>query len=150
MNQTDLQNDLTRDEGLRLYVYDDATGKPIVPGTFVKGHPTIGIGRALDTHGITEEECGVLFRDDIDAVAKQLHDAMPWAFDLDDARLDVLLEMAFNMGIAGLQKFKNTLADVQAGNYAKAADEMLESLWAKQVGARAQRLAQQMRTGVHA
>lgn len=56
---------LRAEEGLRLTVYDDATGKPIKPGTLVKGHPTIGIGRALDVNGITEAEAEYLKANDV-------------------------------------------------------------------------------------
>lgn len=149
MSMDELTRDLEADEGVRLFVYDDATGQPIVPGTLVKGHPTIGIGRALDVHGITLEEAMGFLQSDLQADGDALGTALPWMRTLDPARGEVLLEMAFNMGVKGLLAFKNTLADVQAGNYDKAADEMLASLWAKQVGARAQRLATQMRTGVH-
>jgi lysozyme len=146
----ELQTDLEQDEGLRLYVYDDANGQPIGPGSHVIGHPTIGIGRALDVHGITKEEATYLLGNDIESIGEQIEAAIPWIGQLDDARAEVLVEMAFNLGINGLLQFKNTLADVKAGNYAKAADEMLESRWASQVGKRAKRLAEQMRTGVHA
>ena len=50
-------------------------------------------------------------------------------------------------GKRGLLGFKNTLGMIERGDYAAAADGMLKSLWAKQVGKRAQRLAQTMRTG---
>lgn len=62
----------------------------------------------------------------------------------------VLLNMAFNLGLAGLLKFKKMLAAVEAGNYPLAAAEMRNSLWAKQVKGRAVELEDQMRTGVMA
>jgi GH24 family phage-related lysozyme (muramidase) len=55
---------LEREEGLRTLVYDDATGKPIGPGSVVQGHPTIGIGRALDVNGITAVEADFLLEND--------------------------------------------------------------------------------------
>jgi lysozyme len=55
------------------------------------------------------------------------------------------------MGVGGLLEFHKTLGLIQAGNYDKAADEMLLSKWAQEppvgVGSRAHRLSQQMRTG---
>jgi len=66
---------------------------------------------------------------------------------LDDARKAVLLNMSFQLGITGLLKFKNTLAKIEAGDYQGAADNMLKSLWARQTPNRANRLAEQMRTG---
>jgi lysozyme len=63
--------------------------------------------------------------------------------------------MAFNLGVDGLLKFKNTLALLRSAieshaSYARVADGMLNSLWAKQVGRRADELARQMRTGEYA
>ena len=72
---------------------------------------------------------------------------MPWARALSPERQAVLVNMAFNLGIAGLLAFKRMLAACERGEYAAAAREMLDSVWAKQVGARAVRLAEQMRTG---
>ena len=139
--------DLMRDEGLRLFVYDDATGQPIRSGTLVRGHPTIGIGRALDVEGITAAEASFLLADDVAAISARLAAALPWFGALDGARQRVLIEMAFNLGAAGLLGFHDTLAAVAAGNYGAAASAMLASHWATQVGARADRLAQMMRTG---
>ena len=55
--------------------------------------------------------------------------------------------MAFNLGVQGLLKFRNTLGMVRDGDYDGAARGMLASLWARQVKGRATRLADQMRTG---
>jgi hypothetical protein len=46
--------DLIVDEPLKLYVYDDATVMPLRPGYLLKSRLTIGIGRALDVHGISK------------------------------------------------------------------------------------------------
>ena len=54
--------------------------------------------------------------------------------------------MAFNLGVEGLLKFQNTLAFVEHGQYKEASKEMLNSLWAEQVGDRAKELAQMMET----
>lgn len=143
----DLVQQLRRDEALRLTVYDDGDGKPIVPGKLVKGHPTVGIGRALDVNGISSDEANYLLANDISKAKIELAQALPWTTKLDDARKGVLLNMSFNLGVPGLLKFKQTLALVQSGDYNGAADAMLNSAWAQQVGARATRLSQQMRTG---
>jgi lysozyme len=57
------------------------------------------------------------------------------------------MNMAFQMGITGLMKFKKTLSLVEMGLYDDAADNMLKSLWAKQTPNRAAEMAEQMRTG---
>lgn len=139
--------ELTCDEGLRLFVYDDATGMPIKPGTLVRGHPTIGVGRALDVEGLTAAEASFLLSDDETTVNAALEQSLSWFSVLDPVRQRVLAEMAFNMGVAGLLGFHDTLAAVQTGEWQAAHDGMLASHWAQQVGARAQRLAEMMLTG---
>jgi lysozyme len=131
-----LLDQIRRDEGLRLTAYKDSLGKV-----------TIGYGRCLETEGITRDEAEYLLHNDVLRVCAALDAALPWMRNLDDARRAVLQNMGFNMGLAGLLGFRNTLALIQAGEYDKAADAMLQSKWAEQVGARAQRLALQMRTG---
>ena len=139
--------ELTRDESKRLFVYDDATGKPITPNTICHGHPTIGVGRALDVHGLSDAEVAYLLGNDIDECTAQVQKAIPWWAKLDPIRQRVLVEMAFNMGVNGLLEFKNTLEFVRLGNYPAAADGMLKSRWATQVGERATRLARMMSEG---
>ena len=131
-----LISQLSRDEGIRLRPYRDSVGKL-----------TIGIGRNLDDVGISQDEATVLLGNDIEKASAALRTQLPWTVNLDDARTGVLVNMTFNMGITTMLKFKDTLAHIQAGDYSAAADSMLQSQWARQVGARAQRLAEQMRTG---
>ena len=135
-----LVDQLKRDEGLRLKAYRCTAGVL-----------TIGYGHTGDVKEgdeITLHQAEVILLVDIDKHKKELDAKLPWAHKLDDARYGVLLNMAFNLGIAGLLKFKNTLKFVEQGRYADAADGMLQSLWARQVGARARRLATQMNSGI--
>ncbi len=64
-----------------------------------------------------------------------------------DARRDVLISMAYQMGVPGLTGFKNTLAMIADGNFDGASRGMLNSLWAKQTPERARRHAEVMRSG---
>lgn len=57
----------------------------------------------------------------------------------------VLINMAFNLGRSRLGKFKNMVVAVNEGNYQKAADEMIDSRWYKQVGNRSKELVEWMR-----
>ncbi|WP_180542194.1 glycoside hydrolase family protein [Nevskia soli] len=141
---------LVEDESLKLLVYDDATEKPIKPGTVVIGHPTIGIGRALDVHGISKAEAAYLLTNDMASVIEQLGRALPWFGSLDPVRAGVLADMAFNLGLTGLLCFHVTLGLIESRQYSEAADSMLKSKWAAQVGGRAKRLAERMRTGLAA
>lgn len=138
---------LTNEEAVRTLVYDDATGKLIGPGRMVVGHPTIGIGRALDRKGITRAEAHYLLVNDIAEVQRDLDKCLPWWRQLDPRRQMVLAAMAFQMGVDGLLKFTNTLSYAKAGSYERAAKGMLDSLWARQTPARAQRMAEIMRKG---
>lgn len=133
---TAMVNDLRRDEGERLKPYRDTVGKL-----------TIGVGRNLDDVGLSAEESAYLLANDINKVLRQLDEKLPWWRGLCFNRQRVLINMAFNLGIAGLLGFRNTLAAVQAGQYDKAADGMMSSKWASQVGKRAARLAELMRRG---
>jgi lysozyme len=131
-----LKAELERDEGLRLKPYRCTAGRL-----------TIGCGRNLDDVGISESEAGYLLDSDIARTVADLDRSLPWWESLDEIRQRVLINMAFNMGISGLLQFKDTLEMIHAGRYGDAADEMLVSLWAAQVGPRALRLSAMMRTG---
>jgi lysozyme len=143
--------DLIRaDEGLRLTVYDDATGDPIGPGSVVKGHPTIGYGRCLDSrHGITQGEADTFLYADVDQWEIELKQAFRWFTRLNEPRQAVLVSMAHQMGIDGLKRFGNALEAMQSGAWEIAAQELFRSKWARQTPARAKRLANIMRTGAY-
>ena len=132
-----LLSDLERDEGLRLKPYHDTVGKL-----------TIGIGRNLDDVGISEAEARAMLAADVARTDAALRVKLPWVFDLDPVRASVVRNLAFNMGVAALLTFTRTLGALQAHDYATAATMLLQSRYAQQVGARAQRLADMLRTGV--
>ena len=129
---------------MRLYVYDDWNGQPIRPGYTVKGHPTIGIGRALDVHGISKDEALELCNHDIDAVQAEIALRLPWFAKLDDARQRVLCNLGFNVGVSGLLQFHDMLAAVEAGDYAKAAECLTRSKLASQAKGRVAQLCDLM------
>ncbi len=136
MNLDRLKADLVREEGLRLKPYTDTVGKL-----------TIGVGRNLTDKGISREEAMAMLDADVAEVVTALS-ALPWFGGLNDVRQRVMVDMGFNLGIFGLLAFHRTLASIARGDYVIAAKEMLDSQWAHQVGDRATRLAQMMRTGV--
>ena len=136
MNRQALAEQLVKDEGKRNKIYADSVGKL-----------TIGVGRNLTDGGVSDDEIMLMLDNDIIKVCADLDDHLPWWSTLSEARQQVLANMCFNMGIQGLLGFKNTLEAIQEGRYDAAANGMLASLWARQVGARAQRLAQMMKNG---
>lgn len=159
----DLAADLRRDEGLRLKAYPDplsALGRAMaLPASrrshgweSLPGHPwTVGYGHTgLDVGPGTVwtlEKAEATLAKDIEALVAQLDKKLPWWRKLDPVRRDVVANMAFNLGVAGLLTFKNTLARLKAGDYPAAAVGMAASLWAAQVEDRAKRLVAMMRTG---
>ena len=132
--------DLKEDEGFRSHAYQDS-----------EGYWTIGYGTLIDKRrggGITAKEAEYLLSNRVEKARKQLVSALDWVVTLDQVRFNVLLNMCFNMGIMGLLMFRKTLAYVKNGSYHLAATEMLDSRWAKQVGRRAIRLSNEMRSGI--
>lgn len=130
---------IKRHEGLVLHAYKDSLG-----------YLTIGYGRLIDKAkhgGISEAEAEYLLQNDVSIVLAALHRNIPFFDSLCVPRQAVLVNMAFQMGIGGVQKFKKTLSLVEMGLYDEAADNMMKSLWAKQTPNRAAEMAQQMRTG---
>lgn len=133
------------DEGCRLTVYDDATGQPITAGTLVKGNPTIGFGRLLCAPGgISHAEAVFLFDTDWQK-AEASAGTLPCYSRLNAVRQGVLAEMVFQLGISGVRKFAKMLDALNRQDYESAANEMMDSQWAKQTPERAQRLADLMR-----
>ena len=133
---------LIRYEGKRNRMYLDS-----------KGIPTIGIGHNLRDKSISDRAVAVIFEDDIGDVEREMERELPWVAALSLPRQAVLYDMAFNMGMGstvektGLLGFAKMLAALQADQWDDAAKEMLDSDYHKDVGRRAEDLAQQMRSG---
>ncbi|KVC60490.1 lysozyme [Burkholderia ubonensis] len=130
-----LKAELTRDEDRRKRIYTDTVGK-------VSG----GIGRNLTDKGFRDNEIDLMYENDVAETEAWLDRSLPWWRSLDPVRQRVMMNMAFNMQ-AKLLGFRNFLAAAQCRDWNTAAAEMLDSLWARQVGARATRLAAMMRSG---
>lgn len=133
----EIKADLKREEGFRAHGYRDS-----------RRVLTIGYGRNIDARrggpGITEEEASsMLFRDVVSTMINVEHQ-WPWSMRLGEARRSVLIQMAFQLGMAGLAKFKRMLAALEAGKFDTAAKELLDSKFAEQVPERAKRLADKL------
>lgn len=127
---------LIKHEGLKLKLYEDTVGKK-----------TIGVGRNLEDHGLRENEALFMLENDIDYFYDSLINSFSWFEELSEERQIVLINMAFNLGIKGLKSFKRMLDALSFHNYRGASHHMLDSKWARQVGKRAQELADIMLTG---
>jgi lysozyme len=108
---------------------------------------TIGIGRNLEDVGISKEEAYLLLENDVKNVDQQIKTYMPWATFLNPARYAALINFVFNVGIGTALKFENAMAALKASDFGTAAEELLNSRWAKQVGKRSTEISEQIRTG---
>lgn len=121
------------DEGKRRKVYKDSLGIE-----------TTGIGRNL-SNGFSEDEIQLMFRNDLLAADRAARELCPSFSSLTEDQKAALVNMAFNMGQERLSEFHKMFEAIAKGDFNKAAQEMQASLWAKQVGARAERLAKMMK-----
>lgn len=147
MNVNRLKLQLRQHEGRRLTVYDDATGKPLRQGMKIEGKPTIGYGRNLTDRGISMEEAEFLLDNDVRDAANGLRATFSWFVLMNDVRQEVLVNMVVNVGLGGLRTFKRMIRALETEDYETAAREMKDSTYARQVGKRADVLAEQLRRG---
>jgi len=138
MDQTFLRELLIKHEGLSLLPYIDSTG-----------HLTIGYGRNIQIRGISNEEALFMMDNDIEGCIDDLMNTYDFWDDLNDVRQVVLVNMCYNLGINKLKRFSRMKRALSARDYSRASFEMLNSLWARQVGKRAVELAQLMKEGEH-
>lgn len=118
------------------------------PYTDTTGHLTVGIGRNLQSEGVSLDEALMMLDNDIMRCERDLaHYAASWYPKLDDVRKSVLIDMTFEMGIQGVLEFRVMIFNLTNGFFELAAKDMLSSKWAEQVPGRAQRLALIMETG---
>jgi GH24 family phage-related lysozyme (muramidase) len=131
-----LDAQLRIDEGERNKLYLDTVGKW-----------SGGVGRNFSDRAMSPALIQFMLDEDVALVEHELDRNAPWWRELCDARQNVLANMCFNMGWPKLSAFRKFLAALRAKQYDLAADEMMDSLWAKQVGDRAKRLEKLMRGG---
>lgn len=133
---SEIRTDLIRDEGYRERPYRDS-----------RGILTVGIGHNLEAEGLCRVAIFAQFDYDLRVKALDpLDKSLPWWRQQPEPVQRVLVNLCFNIGITGLLKFKTTLGHIQAGRYPQAADTLLASLYATQVGKRANRLADLLRS----
>lgn len=126
------------------------------------GKLTIGIGRNTEDNpftveelrvvgdwknGITREAAHYLCKNDIERCIIELKKHLKFFDELDNERKYALIDLCFNLGINKLLTFKKTLASIACGNYRTAAEQLLQSKYASQVGKRAKRIAILIETG---
>ncbi len=132
-----LSDQLRIHEGVRSHVY-----------LCTAGYETIGVGRNIAESGIglSDDEINYLLENDIKRCKQELV-SLSWFPDLDPVRQDAIVNLCFNLGLTRLMGFQNAMSAMAVGDYEKAADEFLDSRWAKQVGQRSLDVAHMIRTG---
>lgn len=133
-----IEEELIKEEGLRLSCYKDTLG-----------NWTVGVGHLLKSpcDTITLEYAGRLLKEDIKTVQNELREKIPVYAELDHVRQYVLISMCFNLGIGKLLKFRKMLTALEQRNYEVAAAEMKDSAWYRQVKSRADKLINLMKKG---
>lgn len=131
-----LTDSINGNESLRLLPYTDTTG-----------HITIGWGTNLDA-GISQAEAAYL-RDNRILSAVETAQAQPWWPMVQDCdpRARAFIEILFNMGLAKFNEFTKAISAALQSDWQTCSAELLNSLWAQQVGERAGRLAAMVATG---
>ncbi len=118
----DAISQLKHHEGFRSKPYRDSLGIW-----------TIGYGLNLE-NGITEREASLILEERVRKLQIRLPMVIKFWHNISPTRQDVLINMAYNLGISGLLKFKKMLKALENKDYKKAGKEMLNSRWAIQVG----------------
>ena len=139
-----LKDEIASDEGTVLEIYLDHLG-----------YPTVGVGHLIKEtdmessegvgYKINQTRCDELFYQDINICLSECEKRMnEWENFPDEVKL-IMANMAFNLGISRLMRFKNMFAALNSGDYKQASIEGLDSKWAKQVYNRAHRLMDRLR-----
>lgn len=145
MNMTELRMEIERDEGVKLEIYLDHLG-----------YKTCGIGHLCVEFKDPEFDMkvgdpvsvirvGELFENDIQRTLRDCRVIHPDFDTLPDEVQKILANMCFQLGLTRFLKFKKTHDYIKQRDWKATANEMLDSLWAKQTPARAQRLSDRMR-----
>jgi len=144
MNRAKLKEEIIADEGMVKHIYLDHLGYP----TFGVGHLVLAAdpesGKDTGTE-VSEERIQECLERDLDTVMMDCVKLYPNWTELPEEVQHIVANMMFNMGYPRLSKFKGMKAGVDSKNWNKAADEMVDSRWYKQVTNRANRLVERMR-----
>ena len=144
MDVDKLREQLKIDEGCVYKIYNDHLGYP----TFGIGHLVIESdpenGQALGT-SVSEDRVTSAFDSDIAIVLSDCNKLYPDFESLPEEAQQIIANMMFNLGYPRLSKFRGMKAGVDAKDWNRTADEMVDSRWYAQVGKRAERLVERVR-----
>jgi len=131
----DLLESIKHHEGFVEHVYDDSLGIP-----------TIGYGFAIKDLVLEEDLCDEILLRKLRILGKSVMGKFPFFDSLPSDCKTVLMEMCYQLGVTGVSKFKKALKAMEGGDWEKAADEMLDSKWAKQTPNRAKEMSNIIRS----
>ena len=131
----DLLESIKHHEGFVEHVYDDSLGIP-----------TIGYGFAIKDLILEEDLCDEILLRKLRILGRSVMSKFPFFDSLPSDCKTVLMEMCYQLGVTGVSKFKKALKAMEDGDWEKAADEMLDSKWAKQTPNRAKEMSDIIRS----
>lgn len=125
----------------------DDEGERLKPYLCTAKKLTIGYGRNLSDNGITKAEAMMMLQHDLGNAKVAAARCVSNFAHLTDARQEVVVQMIYQLGEPGFKKFRKTIAYIESCQWHKGAEEMLDSLWAKQTPNRARRTSQKFLRG---
>lgn len=120
-----------------------------------ENYPTIGIGKRIGPKNadlsLYEFTCSkpvayAWLDDEIAELGKKLK-PLDWFANLNEGRRAIVVSMCYQLGFSGVMKFRKMIEALASENWSEAAKQALDSRWAKQTPARANRHAQVLLTG---
>jgi lysozyme len=126
----DLLEKIKHHEGFVEHVYDDSLGIP-----------TIGYGFAIKDLVLDEDIAEEILIRKLEKLKRNANSRFQWLEDMPQEVQEVVLNMCYQLGITGVSKFRKAISALQEGEWQEAADEMLDSLWARQTPNRAEELS---------
>ena len=133
----DLLESIKKHEGFVEHVYDDSLGIP-----------TIGYGFAIKDLILDEDIAEDILMRKLERLKRNANSRFQWLEDMPQEVQAVVLNMCYQLGVTGVSKFRTAISALQEGDWSEAADEMLDSLWARQTPNRAKELSDIVRNQV--
>lgn len=132
----ELKERLRKEEGVKQFPYTDTTG-----------HLSIGVGHNLSDRGLSKTIVENILSEDVSIAITDSVFTFPMFWGYSENRQIVILDLMFAMGLPTFMKFEKMIQAIKYGYWEKASEELLDSLWAKQVGKRAIELAKMLKEG---
>lgn len=133
----DLLESIKKHEGFVEHVYQDSLGID-----------TIGYGFAIKDLILDEDIAEDILMRKLEKLKRNANSRFQWLEDMPQEVQAVVLNMCYQLGVTGVSKFRKAISALQEGDWSEAADEMLDSLWARQTPNRAKELSDIVRNQV--